>query len=95
MILRDGTDTREEVQRPGPYCDGMAVVLSSLDWCDATAGNFPDTGMAERFGRRVLWTDTQGFRESSTFATWADARDAIAAHYPDDWADWADEVVAR
>ena len=69
MILSDGTDTREEVARPGPYCDGMAVVLDmlALEGVEDECYSIPAAEYGVRIGRRVLWTDSQGFMASDRY----------------------------
>jgi hypothetical protein len=79
-------DTREESARPGPYCDGMSVLLHELDSEDEARGDFCVYGTGRRFGRRVLWCDTQGFMVTQTYATADEASEALNA-----WADQCDD----
>lgn len=70
MLLKDGTNTRQEVQGPGKYCDEMAVILDSLylngDDGDSSVAIGEGIGYT-RHGRRVLsWSDV-GFLISTRF----------------------------
>lgn len=83
MILSDGTDTREEVRRPGPYCDGMAVVLDEIatQYVDDLASDPYGGPWVLRIGRRLLHGDTQGFKSSERFASVAEAEGAMEHHH--------------
>lgn len=85
MILRDGTDTREEAASLGRYCDGMAVILAEMardsSYEDDFAGDFCVTGTATRFGRRILRASTDGFLWSETYPSLEAAEAAmVEAH---------------
>ena len=86
MILSDGTDTREEVKRPGPYCDGMAVWLdreSMGGGGDDIYGGEDGGGYVVRIGRRLLLVDSQGFKESQRFENVEQAVDACVQVFGD------------
>ncbi len=86
MLVRDFggdvVDTREESSRPGPFCDGLAVLLHFSEFEDEARGDFCVYGTGRRFGRRVLWCDTQGFMATATYAS----ADQASAEL-NDWAD--------
>jgi hypothetical protein len=85
MVLTDGTDTREEVKRPGPYCDEIAVVLDRIGldgFSDETQGGEFGGALGVRMGRRVLWIDSQGFMSSERFATADEASDTLCRAFP-------------
>jgi hypothetical protein len=73
----DTIDTREEANRPGPFCDGLAVLLHFSDSEDEAYGDFCVYGTGRRFGRRVLWCDTQGFMATERFSDEAEASLAL------------------
>lgn len=88
MILTDeqgSRDTREEVTRPGPYCDGMAMVLDRL-YMDGDFGiryeSTPDGGGAVQYGRRVLYWDSNGFISSQRYASLDQADAALNEAFP-------------
>lgn len=79
----DPVDTREECALPGPFLNGLAVLLHFSDTEDESRGDFTMYGTGRRFGRRVLWCNTQGFMVTETFDT-ADAASAAL----NTWADY-------
>lgn len=83
QVYGETVDTRAESSCPGPYCDGLSVLLHVLDTEDEAYGDFCVYGTGRRFGRRVLWCDTQGFMSTTTFADEAEASACLRA--------WADE----
>ena len=90
MIVKDYAgeeiDTREETARPGPFGDGLAVLLHFFEDVDESRGDFTVYGTGRRFGRRVLWCDTQGFMSTSTYANEDEASQVL-----NDWADEYDQ----
>ncbi len=89
-IAGEALDTREETNRPGPYCDQLSVLLHNTEWEDESRGDFTIYGSGRRFGRRVLWCDTQGFMSTSTYAT-ADIASVDLNNWADQYDDWADQ----
>ncbi len=85
-IAGETLNTREEAARPGPYCDEMSVVLHQSDCEDESRGDFTIYGTGRRFGRRILWCDTQGFMCVDTYDT-----EDLASATLNDWADENDE----
>lgn len=71
MLLKDGTDTTE-YERPGRYCDQMAIVLDSLYMQGDDGDAMVEVGNGAgyiRYGRRILSWSYTGFLSSSRFDT--------------------------
>lgn len=85
MILKDGTDTKEEYSRPGPFCDGMSVVLDRLyGEADDTASNEGNGSGAARFGRRIFRWDSCGFMWTDRYKTVHEAESDMDEFYSDE-----------